>query len=142
MLLSFAYRYVAGHDAVSLQTRPKKLTTPNKKDQAHAECIVVLAALGYHILCEKPMAITPQDCATIVRAVIDANVMFAVGHVLRYSPYNRTIKRLIQEGTIGDVVNIVHVEPVGWWHFAHSYVRGNWSREEMATFSLMAKSCQ
>ena len=93
-------------------------------------------------MCEKPMAITPQDCATITRAVLDAGVVFAVGHVLRYSPYNITLKSLLKSGIIGDLINVVHVEPVGWWHYAHSYVRGNWSREEQSTFSLMAKSCQ
>ncbi|KAJ3045350.1 hypothetical protein HDV00_010220 [Rhizophlyctis rosea] len=111
------------------------------QDRDHAECVVALAGLGYHIMCEKPMAITPQDCAAITRAVLDANVIFAVGHVLRYSPYNVTVKALLNSGLIGDLINVVHVEPVGWWHYAHSYVRGNWSREEQSTFSLMAKSC-
>ncbi|KAJ3039261.1 hypothetical protein HK097_002889, partial [Rhizophlyctis rosea] len=93
------------------------------QDQMHAECVVALAGKGYHIMCEKPMAITPQDCAAITRAVLDAGVVFAVGHVLRYSPYNITLKSLLNSGIIGDLINVVHVEPVGWWHYAHSYVR-------------------
>ncbi|KAI9102421.1 streptomycin biosynthesis protein StrI [Phlyctochytrium arcticum] len=110
-------------------------------DPLHVDCVIEFAKVGYHIMCEKPMAITPRDCARMTKAILDANVIFAVCHVLRYSPYNRLLKRLLDSTAIGRIVNIVHIEPVGWWHFAHSYVRGNWAREDQATFSLMAKSC-
>jgi len=64
-----------------------------------------------------------------------------VGHVLRYTPYTQKIKELVSSGAIGDVVSVQHLEPVGYWHAAHSYVRGNWRREDESTFMLMAKSC-
>lgn len=62
--------------------------------------------------------------------------------VLRYNPYNKSVVDVIRSRTLGKPINIVHVEPVGYFHFAHSYVRGNWSREETSSFALLAKSCQ
>ena len=62
--------------------------------------------------------------------------------VLRYSPYSKEITKIIRSGVLGELVNAVQVEPVGYYHFAHSYVRGNWSSEKNSSFSLMTKSCQ
>lgn len=69
------------------------------------------------------------------------DVMLSVCHVLRYFPGNRKLRELIESGAIGDVVNIQHTEPVGFYHFAHSYVRGNWRNEASSSFSLLTKSC-
>jgi predicted dehydrogenase len=51
------------------------------------------------------------------------------------------IKELIASGVIGDVVNVQSLEPVGYWHQAHSYVRGNWRREGISSPMLLAKCC-
>jgi predicted dehydrogenase len=88
------------------------------------------------------MAVSPQECLSINATVKEAGIIFGVGHVLRYSPYNQAIKRVIDSGIIGDIVNIQHVEPVGFEHFSHSYVRGNWNKESESSFSLMTKCCQ
>ncbi|ODV96520.1 hypothetical protein PACTADRAFT_68093 [Pachysolen tannophilus NRRL Y-2460] len=110
-------------------------------DQMHRDVAVTFADLGKHLLCEKPMATTWQECKDIFDAVIRNNVLLAVGHVLRYSPHNVMLKSLLDEGAVGDIVNINHTEPVGFQHFAHSYVRGNWKNQKTSTFSLMAKCC-
>ncbi|MET8102799.1 Gfo/Idh/MocA family oxidoreductase [Streptomyces sp. NPDC005236] len=110
-------------------------------DREHLEPVLEFAALGYHILLEKPMALTEDECRRIVDAVEKAGVILAVGHVLRYTPYTRAVKEVVDSGRIGDVVNVQHLEPVGFWHQAHSFVRGNWGRTDRATTMLMAKSC-
>ncbi len=111
------------------------------QDQMHAGPAVAFARKGYHVLLEKPMATTPAECRRIVRTVLAKDVMFAVGHVLRYTSYTRKLKELLDSGAIGDVVCVQHIEPVGYWHQAHSFVRGKWANSADATFMLMAKSC-
>jgi predicted dehydrogenase len=110
-------------------------------DTQHSEPAIAFMRAGYHVLVEKPMATTPEECLQMVKTAEKFNVMLGVCHVLRYTPYTKTIKQLIDLGTIGKVVSINLVEPVGNWHFAHSYVRGNWRNQQVGAFVLMAKSC-
>ncbi len=114
------------------------LTTP---DALHVDPAVALAARGYHLLLEKPMATTAEDCRRIVEAVEQAGIICAVCHVLRYTAYTRRLKSLLDEGVVGDIVSLRHLEPVGYWHQAHSFVRGNWRNEAESAFMLLAKSC-
>lgn len=94
------------------------------------------------MLLEKPMAVTLDQCLQITEACrLQAQQINAVCHVLRYFSPCIKIKELIDSGIIGDVVNINHTEPVGFEHFAHSFVRGNWHNEEASSFSLLAKCC-
>lgn len=111
------------------------------QDAMHAEPAVAFAELGYHVLLEKPMATTEADCRRIVGAVERAGVIFAVCHVLRYTPYTALVKQVVDAGRLGQVVSVQHLEPVGFLHQAHSYVRGPWRNQGAATFMLMAKSC-
>jgi predicted dehydrogenase len=111
------------------------------QDTLHVEPAVAFAGLGYHILLEKPMAPNEADCRRIAEAVRQSGVLFAVCHVLRYTRYTQRLKGLIDEGRIGDVVSLQHLEPVGYWHQAHSFVRGNWSNEARSSPMLLAKSC-
>ncbi|KAF7586928.1 hypothetical protein BBP40_008002 [Aspergillus hancockii] len=128
-------------------------------DETHAEIVQCLAPLQLHILCEKPLALSLSDCLTVYRALLPERhpvepstvtatpapptTIFSIGHVLRYSPHNILLRKLLlTDRVIGDIVSLEHCEPVGWWHFAHSYVRGNWRRETSeGDGSLLTKSC-
>ena len=111
------------------------------QDSMHTEPAIAFAKLGYHILLEKPMAPTENECKQIVEEVKKQNVMFAVCHVLRYTNYTQKLKELLSAGTIGKIISLQHLEPVGYWHQAHSFVRGNWRNTNESTFMLLAKSC-
>ena len=131
----------------------------------HYEWTMRALAAGKHVLCEKPMATTLEDCLRMEAAVKKAGIIFGMGHgacvpnmpvvhlearrsrslcppVLRYSPYSLAVTEVVRSGELGPLINAVHIEPIGYYHFAHSYVRGNWAREADSCFSLMTKSCQ
>ncbi len=110
-------------------------------DAMHCEPALMLAKKGYHLLIEKPMATTLPDCERIVECVKETGVIMAVGHVLLYTNYTRVLRQIIAEGAIGKIVSVQHLEPVGYWHQAHSFVRGNWRNESESSPMLLAKSC-
>ena len=97
--------------------------------------------LGYHLLLEKPVAPTPEQCADIAKAAKEKGVEVLVCHVLRYTPFYKRVKELVLDGVIGDIVSVIQVEAVGNEHQSHSYVRGNWHSEAETTAMLLAKSC-
>ncbi|KAJ5174378.1 uncharacterized protein N7482_000255 [Penicillium canariense] len=122
-------------------------------DDTHVGIIQAIAPLQLHILCEKPLALSLADCLAVYRTLQPPQgtderprpptTIFSIGHVLRYSPHNILLRKLLlSDRIIGDIVALEHTEPVGWWHFSHSYVRGNWRRETPAgDGSLLTKSC-
>ena len=110
-------------------------------DRQHTAPALAFLGRGLPLLLEKPMAPNEDEARQIVAAAERANVVVCVAHVLRYSAYTTTIMAALADGAIGDVVAVEHLEPVGWWHYAHSYVRGNWRREEESNPMLMAKCC-
>lgn len=113
------------------------------RDELHKDVVTALAPLGLHIMCEKPLATSLKDCLDIQRSIQKyPQKIFAIGHVLRYSPHNLLLRHLVLgEKVIGDVLSIEHTEPVGWWHYSHSYVRGPWRKESVTAPSLLTKSC-
>ena len=111
------------------------------QDNMHVEVAVELARKGYNLLLEKPMAPTLEGCQKIIDAVEKHNVTLSVCHGMRYTAHTQTIKSVIDSGAIGELISIEHMEPVGYDHYAHSYVRGNWRNEQESSFMLLAKSC-
>ena len=111
------------------------------QDRMHFEPAMIAIEKGYHLLLEKPMAPTPDECMKIAEAAEKKGVHVIIGHVLRYGPFFRALKKLIDDGKIGKVMNINHTEGVGNVHQSHSYVRGNWHVEENSAPMLLAKSC-
>ncbi len=102
-----------------------------------------LAALekGYHVMLEKPMSADPLECIKMGDLAALQNRKLSICHVLRYTAFFRILKSLLVEERIGKLVSIAHNENVGYWHQAHSFVRGNWSNSSTSGPMILTKSC-
>lgn len=110
-------------------------------DDVHYQPAIQALNLGYHLLLEKPAARTAEECRHIASLAEEKGLNVVVCHVLRYTVFYQTIKQLIDQGRIGDVMNIEAIERVGYWHQAHSFVRGNWHVAADTTPMILAKCC-
>ena len=114
------------------------IATQDRQHIAHA-----LPALekGYHLLLEKPISPDVRECIALRATAHRCGRVVAVAHVLRYTEIFSAVKQLLQQGAIGQLIHMDLIENVAYWHFAHSYVRGNWRRAEETSPMILAKSC-
>ncbi|MGL4787039.1 MAG: Gfo/Idh/MocA family protein, partial [Cetobacterium sp.] len=110
-------------------------------DDMHFEPMELAMKKGYDILLEKPMSNKVEECIDIVKMAEKYGVKVMVCHVLRYTPFFSKLKELIDSGIIGEVVDIQHNENIGNFHFAHSFVRGNWRNSDETSPLILQKSC-
>ncbi|MCT4563377.1 MAG: Gfo/Idh/MocA family oxidoreductase [Maledivibacter sp.] len=110
-------------------------------DRTHFEPAKLALKKGYHILLEKPMSYSPEECIELGKLTEEKNNIFMICHVLRYTPFYSTLKSIIEKGEIGELVSIQHNENIGYFHFAHSFVRGNWRNSDLSSPLMLQKSC-
>ena len=72
---------------------------------AHAPLCIAVAEAGKHVLVEKPMAITVQECRDMIAAADKAGVTLMVAQDLRYSREAAATKRFIDDGKLGDIIS-------------------------------------
>lgn len=111
------------------------------QDHAHIQSAVQAMEAGYHMLLEKPMAVTLADCETIDQVRKRTGRIVSVCHSLRYHGAFSEVRSIIQSGVLGEIVSYDQLEAVEHIHMSHSFVRGNWGNEAASTFLLLAKSC-
>ncbi len=111
------------------------------QDKMHFEPAMKAIEKKYDLLLEKPAASTAEECFMISEAAQKNGVKVLVCHVLRYTPFYKSLKKIIDDGKIGEITNIIHREGVGNVHFSHSFVRGNWRRKDESTPMILAKCC-
>ena len=77
------------------------ITSPNSM---HADHAVAAAAVGKHILCDKPLATTTDDARRVVDACQQAGVRLGIDFQTRHAASSRQAQRLVSSGSIGDVI--------------------------------------
>ena len=91
----------------------------------HAEPSIAAARAGKHVLCEKPLALSPEEAHAMWRAAEDAGVVHATGFNYRFVPAVRLARELVRSGELGEIVHFRarYLQSWGWdalaadWHF-------------------------
>ncbi len=120
---------------------PLDMVIVSSMDASHKEQAIACIQKGYHLLLEKPIATTLGDCLEILKNAEEYKRNVYVCHVLRYTPFYRTLKDIVDSGTAGEIINIHASENIGFFHFAHSYVRGNWRNGQESGPIILTKCC-
>ncbi len=110
-------------------------------DRLHVPPAAAALEAGYDVLLEKPMANTLPECVALVHAAQRTGRSLQVCHVLRYSDFFNQVYRIVQSGRLGDLVTVEQRENVAYYHMAHSFVRGNWRRQDESSPMILAKCC-
>ncbi len=87
------------------------IATPN---QYHARHAIAAATNGKHIIGEKPMALSIDECTAMVEAIDSAKVKYIQGHSKLHETAIREMGILVQSGELGEVVQIISFNSNDW----------------------------
>ncbi|WP_133272118.1 Gfo/Idh/MocA family protein [Hymenobacter radiodurans] len=73
----------------------------------HAEYTIRALQAGKHVICEKPMAMTPAECRQMIEAAKKANKKFSIGYRLHFEPHHQEVMRLGQKEIYGPIKRLV-----------------------------------
>ena len=108
-------------------------------DRLHCEAAQAALARGLHILLEKPLGCSWEECTRLRDAQHAAGRLVLTGYVLRFAAFYRRLRAVLRTGEIGSLVAINHLVEIGYGKAAHAFCRGNWGREEAGTSTLVQK---
>ena len=109
-------------------------------DQLHYRSTMPLLEAGYDVLLEKPIAQSESDVRGLIEAAGRHGRTVMICHELRYAPFYRRIKDLLDDGEIGSIVALTSNENVSYHHMAVGFIRGRWRKTE-ANPMLLSKCC-
>ena len=87
-------------------------------NHAHAEITIAALRAGKHVLCEKPMAMSLEECEAMVQASKETGHFLMIGHNQRLAKAHAKARKLVESGLIGSIVtfktNFAHGGPETW----------------------------
>lgn len=127
--------------ADSILSRPKlaDIMVIATQDSQHKDHAIRAMELGYDLLLEKPISNQLEEIVRIADVAKKLGRTVFVCHVLRYTPFYKQIKKLLDDGVVGRIQTVEAAEHVGYYHYAHSYVRGNWHKQADSSPMILAK---
>ena len=111
------------------------------QDRQHVGHAIPALRKGYHLLLEKPVSPDLDECRQIVKVAKECDRKVVVCHVLRYTPIYRKVKNFWTPEPSATWFSIMASEQVGWFHMAHSFVRGNWNNSDTTSPMILQKCC-
>lgn len=106
----------------------------------HAEHAIAVFGHGLPLLLEKPIAISLDQLAGIWAASRSANHSCVIGFTLRYTPFYRKVRSLIQDGALGQI-QTVHAEELMSDRLTSLYSRGKWRPDLAYSGGLLLEKC-
>jgi len=107
-------------------------------DYAHVEPVIAALKAGKHVYCEKPMAITLEDCNAIIDVAKDARSVFYLGMNLRHCPVHEKLHEVLTSGQLGKLLTI---EANEYYFNGRTYFR-RWNRlREFGGGLWLTKAC-
>ncbi len=109
-------------------------------DATHYPFAMAALAKGWHVLLEKPAALSLGDCLAMEKSAAEKNLTVSVCYVLRFHPLYLRLKEIAGAGDLGHIVSVHHILNVGLDRMTHTFVRGLWSREEDSSPIILSKA--
>ncbi|MCG3177876.1 MAG: putative oxidoreductase YteT [Phycisphaerae bacterium] len=130
----------AGYEQLADRPRLADAAINGTMDPMHHPSSMPLLQRGYHLLLEKPIARTDAQVRELIDAAAANRCTVMICHVLRYAPFYTTVRRLLDEGRLGNLTAVRTLEAVSYHHMAVGFIRGRWRRREVNPM-LLAKCC-
>lgn len=112
------------------------------QDNHHVEPAILAMEAGYrYLMVEKPIDKDIDQCRLLMESAHKYDATVQVCHSLRYTNFYRKLKELLDNDAVGKIKCINHTEALGTFHYAHSFVRGDWNWSQNSSPMILAKCC-